>query len=246
MQLIPAIDLLNGRCVRLLKGDFDAQTHYEAAPGELLIRYRKLGAGWLHVVDLNGARGDADYDNRAIIHTLAGQGIRLQVGGGLRDRAAVENLLAAGVARAVIGSAAITNAAAVREWLAYFGGDALTLAFDIRVAPDGTPFVSTHGWRERSSLTLWDAMELYDTAPLRHVLCTDVDRDGALSGPNVALYREAMRRYPRVQWQASGGVRDGIDLHELALVKVAGAISGKALLDGRISAAELKPFLPNA
>jgi phosphoribosylformimino-5-aminoimidazole carboxamide ribotide isomerase len=246
MRLIPAIDLKDGRCVRLLRGDFDSETRYIADPRTLLDKYRGLGADWLHVVDLDGAR-DGSAGNHAIIAELAGQrAINLQVGGGLRNAAAVAQLLDLGVARAVIGSAAVTQVEQVRTWLERFGPERITLAFDVRLDAGGTPRVATHGWRRQSDLSLWSAVDSFAESHLKHVLCTDVGRDGALTGPNVALYREAVRRHPQIEWQASGGVRDARDLHELSDAGAAAAISGKALLEELIPAEELEPFLPNA
>jgi phosphoribosylformimino-5-aminoimidazole carboxamide ribotide isomerase len=246
MRLIPAIDLRGGRCVRLLKGDFAAETRYEAEPLEMLARYRGYGADWLHIVDLDGAR-DGNGGNRAVIATLAAEpGIHLQVGGGLRNFAAVEDVLDLGAARAVVGSAALTDPEEVRRWLRHFGNGRIALAFDVRLDDAGTPCVATHGWARQSALPLWEAVAGFIDAGLIHVLCTDVSRDGALSGPNVALYAEAVRRHPRVGWQASGGIRDARDLHALAGCGATAAISGKALLEERIPIEELGPFLPNA
>jgi phosphoribosylformimino-5-aminoimidazole carboxamide ribotide isomerase len=246
MILIPAIDLQNGHCVRLLRGDFDAETRYAADPRDLLARYRQVGANWLHVVDLDGARSGGRA-NRAIIANLAAQhAVKLQVGGGLRDTAAVEEAFAAGIARVVVGSAAVTQVGQVRRWLHDYGAERIVLAFDVRLDASDEPRVAIHGWREQSRLSLWSAVENYIDSGLEHVLCTDVSRDGALEGPNEALYAEAARRFPRVAWQASGGIRDARDLHHLAGVGAAAAISGKALLEGLIPAEELRPFLPNA
>ena len=246
MRLIPAIDLRGGRCVRLLKGDFAAETRYEAEPLELLARYRGYGADWLHIVDLDGAR-DGSAGNRPVIATLAAEpGIHLQVGGGLRNFAAVEDVLDLGAARAVVGSAALTDPEEVRRWLRHFGNGRIALAFDVRLDEAGTPCIATHGWVRQSTLSLWAAVAGFIEAGLIHVLCTDVSRDGALSGPNVALYAEAARRHPRVAWQASGGIRDARDLHALAGCGAAAAISGKALMEERIPIEELGPFLPNA
>jgi len=245
MRLIPAIDLRAGRCVRLLQGDFDAETRYGADPRALLAKYRDFGADWLHVVDLDGAR-DGDAGNLSVIvDLLALDALRLQVGGGLRNTAAVARLLDLGVARVVVGSAAVTQADQVRAWLEHFGPERVALAFDVRLDETGMPRVATHGWREQSTLSLWDAVAAFVDADLTHVLCTDVSRDGALCGPNVDLYREAVRRHPRIQWQASGGVRDARDLHALAEAGAAAAISGKALLEELIPTEDLQAFLPN-
>lgn len=246
MLLIPAIDLRGGRCVRLLQGDFAVETRYDVEPHELLLRYRSLGATWLHVVDLDGAR-EGTPANLAIIATLASQrGVRLQAGGGLRDAAAIDSLLARGVDRVVIGSTAVADPDATRSWLRRFGPEAIVLAFDVRLGTDGIPRCAIHGWREQSRLTLWEAVERYAAEGLRHVLCTDVARDGALAGPNVVLYDEAVERFPQVAWQASGGIGAAADLAALAETGVAAAICGRALLEERIETRELEPFLPGA
>jgi phosphoribosylformimino-5-aminoimidazole carboxamide ribotide isomerase len=246
MRLIPAIDLKGGRCVRLLRGDFAAETRYSADPRTLLAKYRDYGADWLHVVDLDGAR-DGNRGNHNIIVELARQNaIMLQVGGGLRDTSAVSQMLNAGVTRAVVGSVAVTGVDLVRTWLDDFGPERLVLAFDIRLDGAGTPRVAIHGWREQSQLSLWDALANFVDHDLKHVLCTDVARDGALSGPNVHLYTEAVRRFPDIEWQASGGIRDARDLHALAEAGAKAAVCGKALLDELIPLEDLQAFLPNA
>jgi phosphoribosylformimino-5-aminoimidazole carboxamide ribotide isomerase len=246
MQLIPAIDLRDGHCVRLLHGDFDAETRYATDAPTLLAKYRDLGADWLHVVDLDGARGGLP-DNRAMVLQLAAQNaVKLQVGGGLRNTAALTQMLDAGVQRVVVGSDAPTQEEKVPGWLTHFGPDRITLAFDVSVDDNGAPRVMTHGWQRQSALDLWSAVDHYTASHLRHVLCTDVGRDGALTGPNLSLYGEAVRRYPQMQWQASGGIRNAHDLHALAETGAAAAISGKALLENLIPFEELQPFLPNA
>jgi phosphoribosylformimino-5-aminoimidazole carboxamide ribotide isomerase len=245
MRLIPAIDLKGGHCVRLLQGDFSTETRYDTDPQTLLAKYRDFGADWLHVVDLDGAR-DGSSGNRSLIAGLAAQtAVKLQVGGGLRNTAAVAQILELGASRAVVGSAALIKADQVRIWLSDFGAEHIALAFDVRLDEAGTPCVATHGWRQQSKLSLWDAVTSFANFGLRHVLCTDVSRDGALTGPNVALYAEAVRRFPHIEWQASGGVRDAADLRALAECGAAAAISGKALLEELIPIEELRTFLPN-
>jgi phosphoribosylformimino-5-aminoimidazole carboxamide ribotide isomerase len=243
MQLIPAIDLRGGRVVRLLQGRFDAETVYGDDPMAVLDTYAGLGARVVHVVDLDGARAGAPR-NATVIGALAGaRRATLQVGGGVRDRDTVTRLLGAGVARVVVGSAAVSAAVHVASWLREFGADSIVLAFDVRLGEDGVPRLATHGWEHQTTLELWDAVSRFTPHGLRHVLCTDVSRDGALSGPNLPLYQEAVRRFPGVRWQASGGVRNVGDLHDLATAGVAGAVSGRALLEGRMQPQELAPFL---
>jgi len=246
MQLIPAIDLKDGRCVRLLQGDFGAETRYEVTPEALYERFADLGATWLHVVDLDGAK-DGAQAHLPVIAALAALGrLKLQVGGGVRERATVERTLAAGASRVVIGSLAVTDPDLVASWLRRFGPEAIVLALDVRVGADGVPRLATHGWVEQSPVALWDAVARYRPAGLRHVLCTDVGCDGALSGPNFDLYVEATHRFADIEWQASGGVRDARDLWSLDGGGVAAAVSGRALLENRMTAEELKPFLPAA
>lgn len=245
MKLIPAIDLRGGRCVRLLQGRFDAETVFSTEPGEVLDRYVDLGASLVHVVDLDGAR-DGSQGNASAIAALAANGrARLQVGGGVRNRATAERLLGAGVQRVVVGSVAVSQPDEVGAWLRDFGPEAIVIAFDVRLGDDGTPCLTTHGWERQTAASLWNAVEGYLPHGLKHVLCTDVARDGAMTGPNVALYQEAARRFPGIAWQASGGVRDVADLKALADAGAAAAVSGRALLEGRMSREELEPFLRN-
>ena len=246
MRLIPSIDLRGGQCVRLLRGDFAAETRYDDQPLQLLAHYRDLGALWLHVVDLDGAR-DGQSANRQVIAQLAAQpGISLQVGGGIRSRESVDELLALGIARLAVGSAAVEQPGEVGQWLGHFGGERICLAFDVRLRADGLPLLHTRGWRQVTTVSLWDAIERYLSCGLRHVLCTDIERDGALAGPNIDLYIEARARYPQLHWQASGGVSSIGDLRTLAACGVAAAISGRALLEHRLPHGDLQPYLPGA
>jgi phosphoribosylformimino-5-aminoimidazole carboxamide ribotide isomerase len=245
MRLIPAIDLRDGRCVRLLKGDFAQETRYAVDPVELAVQYREQGAEWLHVVDLDGAKRGTPVNLALIERMRAAAGVAVQYGGGVRTAASLEQALTV-VARVVVGSLAVTEPETVVEWLTRYGPDRLVLALDVRLAQDGTPTIATHGWTRASTLTLAAAIERYAVAGLRHVLCTDIDRDGALTGPNVELYRDCVGRWPGIAFQASGGVRDAGDLEALAATGVAAAVSGKALLEGRLEPKEIRPFLRGA
>jgi phosphoribosylformimino-5-aminoimidazole carboxamide ribotide isomerase len=247
MRLIPAIDLRGGKCVRLLQGRFDAETVYGDDPVQVLARYRALGARYVHVVDLDGAR-DGSQGNRAAIAALvaAYPDVTIQVGGGIRTREVAAALFDLGVQRVVVGSVAVLRPAEVQQWMREFGSDRVVLAFDVRLDDGGTPRLATHGWEAQTESSLWDAVTDYLPHGAMHVLCTDVARDGALTGPNLALYAEAVRRFPTIQWQASGGVSTGADLRELATTGAASVISGRALLEDRIPARELEPFLPSA
>ena len=243
MRLLPSIDLRDGQCVRLLHGDFDAETRYDITPQALHSRYRALGAQWLHCVDLDGAR-DGQLANRDLIEAMAADGLpRLQVGGGVRSREIVEDLLQAGIGRVIVGSAAIETPADVARWIEVFGPERIGLAIDVRLDADSVPRVQTRGWQQSTSATLWDTVQQFLSGGLRHVLCTDIARDGALQGPNLELYADCVRRFAAIEWQASGGVRDAQDLEALAEVGVAQAISGKALLERRFDDATLVRWL---
>lgn len=244
MLLIPSIDLLAGRCVRLRQGDYASETAYEVEPVELLARYQSLGVRWLHVVDLDGARGGIAVNAPIIMALARHPSICLQVGGGIRSAHTIETLLTAGVARVVIGTAAVERPDEVRAWLYEFGSERICLAFDVRMSPLGEPQVRTDGWTRASALDLAQAVGIYPREALKHVLCTDIERDGMLQGPNFRLYRECVRRFPEFSWQASGGIRDSHDLTVLKGLGMAAAVSGTALLEERISPKELRPFLP--
>jgi phosphoribosylformimino-5-aminoimidazole carboxamide ribotide isomerase len=245
MKLIPAIDLRDGRCVRLFKGDFAQVTQYDVDPVALAVEYREQGADWLHIVDLDGAKRGEPVNLPLIERMRAAAGIAVQYGGGIRTQASLERALEV-VTRAVVGSLAVTAPDTVTEWLATYGPERLVLALDVRLGDDGTPLIATHGWTRASTLTLAQAIERYAAVGLRHVLCTDIDRDGALTGPNVALYRDCAARWPGIAFQASGGVRDVGDLAALAAAGAAAAVSGKALLEGRLEPKEIEPFLRGA
>jgi phosphoribosylformimino-5-aminoimidazole carboxamide ribotide isomerase len=246
MQPIPAIDLKDGGCVRLYQGRFDRVSQYDPRPEELVARYLSFGVPWVHVVDLDGAR-DGTGGNRELIARMAGLAPgRIQVGGGIRRRTDVEAMLAIGAGRVVVGSTAVEQPDEVRDWLEAFGPERLVLAFDVRLDEEGTPWLRTRGWTRDAGLSLWDAIASFRGVGLRHLLCTDVARDGAMTGPNLALYAECAARHPGLALQASGGIRDLADLQALAGTGAAGAVIGKALLDGRISDEEIRAFSPNA
>jgi phosphoribosylformimino-5-aminoimidazole carboxamide ribotide isomerase len=246
MLLIPSIDLRSGRCVRLRQGDFATESAYSIEPARLLERYYSLGARWLHVVDLDGAK-DGLAVNAPIIATLARAGMMsLQVGGGVRSASIIEALLSIGVARVVVGTAAIKRPDEVAAWLDQFGAERICVAFDVRLGAHGVPHVRTDGWTRNSALSLSRAISAFPREMLRHVLCTDIERDGTLRGPNLGLYRECCEQFPEFKWQASGGIRDHHDLRFLRKIGLAAAISGTALLEERMSPTELQPFLPDA
>lgn len=232
MQLIPAIDLLDGRCVRLRHGDFDQVTVYSEDACDLAKRYADAGANWLHVVDLAASRDGADADTGPLFRLLSNAPQKVQTGGGVRNEANVAARLEAGADRVVIGSLCATRPEQFCGWLQSLGPDRLIAALDVRIDDDGVPWPRIYGWTQGAERDLWSYLDQFSEAGLRHLLCTDIGRDGDLSGPNVDLYRDISARYPELQLQASGGVSSIDDLKTLVTTGASGAITGKALLDG--------------
>ena len=234
VELIPSIDLIGGQVVRLRRGRFDDVVYYSRSPLELAKAWAGLGARSLHVVDLDGARS-GQRENAATILRLAEEtALAVQVGGGIRDDESLQAVFASGAERAVIGSALAEHPKQARRWVSEHGASRLVAALDVRSGPE--PEVLTRGWTQSSGLLLWDLLECLLDQGVRWFLCTDISRDGMLSGPNTDLYAECVRRAPQASFIASGGVSRAEDLKALADTGVAAAVSGKALLEGRISA----------
>ena len=245
-MLIPALDLIDGNVVRLQQGDFARQTTFATNPLPLVQGYQTAGAQYLHVVDLDGARDPAKRQIELLGRITASTTMTVQVGGGLRSRADLEQLFEAGVKRAVIGSLAVKQPQLVQAWLNDYGPDAIVLALDVHIASDGQAYVATHGWQETSTLTLHQLIETFAVDGLRHVLCTDISRDGMLTGSNVALYGALKQRYPQLIVQASGGIASLDDLRQLQAVNCDAAILGKALLTGKFTLEEALACWPVA
>lgn len=227
MIVYPAIDLIEGKCVRLYKGDFGQKTVYEASPVEAAQDYRDQGASWLHLVDLDGARDPARRQTDVIAGIIKQSGLQVQTGGGVRGEKDIEALLGAGAARVVIGSLAVKDAARTKEIFRRFGADKICLAAD--VTPKGEGYViAVSGWQEEGGISLDDFLESYLECGLIHVLCTDISRDGTMTGCNFNLYRDIQESFPQLQLQASGGIGSLADLKKL---DTAGVIIGKALYE---------------
>jgi phosphoribosylformimino-5-aminoimidazole carboxamide ribotide isomerase len=234
MNIIPAIDLRDGRVVRLAQGDYARQTQYPADPVQLACEYLASGARWLHVVDLDGARA-GHLHNLRVIAAIANSGLSLQAGGGVGD---LKRLFDAGVARVVVGSVAVTDPDEVEKWIFRHGADRICIALDTRQADDGTWTLPVRGWTSASTRTLDELAPLYAGNGAAHLLCTDIARDGMLSGPNVELYAYLARIVPALAIQASGGVRDVDDIRALRALDLAGVVLGRSLLEGRLTLAE--------
>ena len=240
----PAMDLMDGACVRLCQGDFAQKTAYDADPLEQARAFAKAGAQALHVVDLDGARAGAPRHGALIGQIAQDSGLKVQTGGGIRTKAQIEALLEAGVSRVIIGSLAVTEPERVRQWLQDFGAERIVLALDVRIS-DGVPVPAVRGWQHSATSDLWQVLEHYgDTA--RHLLVTDIDRDGMLQGPNVALYADIKRHFERFELLASGGIGGLDDIGMVRGVGADGVIIGKALYEGRFSLEEALSCWPSA
>ena len=235
MILLPAIDLVEGRCVRLAQGDFARQTDYTADPAAALARFASAGASEAHLVDLDGARAREPRQHDLFERLAAKSALGLQVAGGFRTVDQVARMLDAGVARVVIGSLALDDGSAFDALLDRFGSDRLVLALDVRLK-GGQPLVATHGWATNSGRALEDVLARFER--VRHLLVTDIARDGMLAGPNLPLMRAIAASHPAIELQASGGVAELGDLVCLRDAAATRAIVGKAIWEGCFGVAE--------
>ena len=234
MNIIPAIDLKAGQCVRLGSGQLDKIAHYSTDPVEVALQYEEAGATDLHVVDLDGACQGTIAQLSQLLAIRQATSLAIQVGGGVRQEESIQRLLDAGIDRVVVGSLAVKNIEQTTEWLQRFGNK-LVLAFDVKINLDGIPVAATHSWQVNSEKSLWSLLDQYSAVNLKQVLCTDIHRDGTLIGPNIELYRQCVLRYPKLMIQASGGIGQLEDFSDLSRSGVTAAIVGKALLENRFN-----------
>lgn len=238
MIVYPAIDLRRGRVVRLTEGSFEAETAYHDDPVAVAREFAAAGATWLHVVDLDGAKDPTQRQTALVARVAQASGLRVQAGGGVRDAAQVRALFAAGVSRVIIGSLAVKQSELVAGWLREFGPERIVLALDVRLGTGAAPQVAMAGWRADSGLGLAEVLREYLPHGLQHVLCTDIGRDGKLTGPNFELYAQLRREFPTLQVQASGGVASLDDLRRLGREGAAGTIVGRALYEKKFTLRE--------
>ena len=236
-EIVPAIDIIGGRCVRLRQGNFEAQTDYAADPVDIAESYAAAGAKRLHVVDLDGARAGHVLQLELAARMAKASGLATDFGGGVRTLAEVERVMTAGMAQVNIGSAAIRDPQLMRDALKQFGGERIILAADAR---DGK--VAAAGWKDQTELTLEALIERFIDDGLAWALTTDIARDGMLTGPAIELYRSLKVRFPKLGLIASGGVGNIADIDALTGLGIERAVVGKALLEGRIPLTELARY----
>ncbi|MDQ1899960.1 1-(5-phosphoribosyl)-5-[(5-phosphoribosylamino)methylideneamino]imidazole-4-carboxamide isomerase [Paracoccus sp. WLY502] len=237
MILYPAIDLKDGNCVRLLRGEMEAATVFGTDPAAQARAFQDAGAEWLHLVDLNGAFAGHPVNAAAVEAILAATRIPAQLGGGIRDMATIEGWLEKGLTRVILGTVAVENPDLVRQAAAAFPGR-IAVGIDARAGR-----VATRGWATETELQATDLARQFQDAGVAAIIYTDIDRDGAMQGPNIAA-TEALARAVGIPVIASGGVSSLDDLRALKETQViAGAISGRALYDGAIDLAEALALL---
>lgn len=234
-MIIPAIDLIDGHVVRLYQGDYNQKTQYQLDPIDVVHQYADAGAQWLHIVDLTGAK-DVEKRQLDLIKRMVDTGrMSFQSGGGIRSEADVSGLLDIGVKRVVIGSLAVKQPELVKSWIVTYGPEAIVLALDVNINAQGQKCIATHGWQEDSGVEIEGLLEDMLSVGAKHVLCTDISRDGTLQGANAELYAEMKAQFPTVDWQASGGIGSLDDIERLKPTSVDGVILGRALLEGKFT-----------
>ena len=234
-MIFPAIDLMDGGCVRLLKGDFNKRTNYKTDPIKVARSYAKAGAEWIHIVDLDGAKSGQANQSDLITEIAQSVDIKVQTGGGLRDISQIQKLLEGGISRVVIGSLAVTNPQMVKFWISEFGQDRVMIALDVFIGDDGVPKPATRGWTEASKQSLWSVLDTYTGSGLKTILVTDIDCDGVEQGSNTALYQEIIANYPALELITSGGIGTLDHVKALKKLNPYGIIIGKALYENNFT-----------
>lgn len=237
-EIYPAIDIREGRVVRLLQGDYAQETSYSNEPFEVAKAYKKSGATWLHLVDLDAAKAGSYTLLDLATRMQSETGLKIQSGGGIRSKADVGFLVNAGIDRVVIGTLAIKDPGLIAECLREFGAERITVALDTRLDENGVWQLPVKGWTEASEKNLFEMLDFYEDKGLRNLLCTDIARDGMLSGLNNDLYGEIANRFQGIAVQASGGVKTLQDIRDAKAAGAGGAILGRALLEGRFTLQE--------
>jgi phosphoribosylformimino-5-aminoimidazole carboxamide ribotide isomerase len=237
-MIYPAIDLMNGKCVRLLKGRFEAKTEYDADPIDVARSFAAAGAEWMHVVDLDGAKKGVSAQAELIGQIARESGLRVQTGGGLRDIGSVKRLLENGAERVVIGSLAVTQPIMIRRWISELGPDAIVLAFDVNLDERGVAYPAIKGWTEPTDTPFFEIIDGYSGSGLKTILVTDIGRDGAETGGNTKLYSQILKEYPTLNLITSGGVGTLDHVRELKALDPYGIIIGRALYEGNFGVAD--------
>lgn len=234
MKLIPAIDIIGGKCVRLSKGDYDTKKVYRDSPLELAKRFEDAGIEYLHIVDLDGAKSKHVVNHKILDSICKNTKLKIDFGGGLKSQNDLNIAFGSGAEQVTIGSLAVSNPILVRQWIEDYGSDKIILGADCQNRK-----IATIGWTESSELDILSFVQDYESKGIKHVICTDISKDGMLLGPAFDLYREIILE-TSVNLIASGGVAHIDDLVKLKAIGCKGAIIGKAIYEGRITLKQLQ------
>jgi len=234
IELIPAIDIINGQCVRLTKGDYDQKKVYNDDPLAVAKEFEQLGFQRLHIVDLDGAKSKHIVNDAVLRSITTETKLIVDFGGGIKTEEDIEKAFEAGASMVTVGSIAVTKPALFIKWLDKYGADKMILGADVR-----NGMISINGWKEDSKEELLPFLKKYIDAGVKNVLCTEISKDGTLQGPAVTLYKEVMKAYPQLHLIASGGVSQKEDIEELEREGIPAVVFGKAIYEGRIDLKEL-------
>ncbi|MBQ9677263.1 MAG: 1-(5-phosphoribosyl)-5-[Prevotella sp.] len=234
IELIPAIDIINGQCVRLTKGDYDQKTVYHDSPAEVAHEFEEIGFRRLHVVDLDGAKSKHIVNSSVLRHITTATNMQVDFGGGIKSDEDIETAFANGAAMVTVGSIAVTQPDLFFSWLEKYGAERMILGADVRHGK-----ISINGWKEDSSEELLPFLQKYIDAGVRNVLCTEISKDGTLQGPAIELYSQVMEAYPQLHLIASGGVSSMEDIQALDKAGIPAVVFGKAIYEGKINLREL-------
>ena len=234
IELIPAIDIINGQCVRLTKGDYDQKTVYRDSPAEVAQEFESIGFKRLHVVDLDGAKSKHIVNTDVLRQIVLRTHLCVDFGGGIKTDDDIETAFANGAEMVTIGSIAVTNPDLFISWLQIYGADRLILGADVRNGK-----ISINGWKEDSTEDLLPFLKKYIDAGVKNVLCTEISKDGTLQGPAIDLYKRVMQEYPDLRLIASGGVSSIDDIRALDAAGIPAVVFGKAIYEGKIDLHEL-------
>ena len=240
IELIPAIDIINGQCVRLTKGDYDQKTVYRDSPAEVAKEFEEIGFRRLHVVDLDGAKSKHIVNDAVLTAITTDTNLIVDFGGGIKTDEDIEKAFAAGTSMVTVGSIAVTQPDLFMGWLDKYGPERMILGADVRHGK-----ISINGWKENSTEDLLPFLRKYIEAGVRNVLCTEISKDGTLSGPAISLYSEVMNTYPELHLIASGGVSSLDDIKALDAAGIPAVVFGKAIYEGRINLRELITLNPS-
>ena len=234
IELIPAIDIIEGQCVRLTKGDYDRKTVYRDSPAEVAKEFEQLGFKRLHVVDLDGAKSKHIVNSSVLSRITAETRLIVDFGGGIKTDEDIEKAFEAGASMVTVGSIAVTQPELFMGWLDKYGADRMILGADVRNGK-----ISINGWKEDSAEDLLPFLKKYIDAGVRTVLCTEISKDGTLQGPAIDLYKQVMQVYPTLHLIASGGVSSIDDIRALDAAGIPAVVFGKAIYEGKINLKEL-------